>query len=50
MKVKNKKIELLAPARDKECAFAAINAGADAIYIGANSFGARKNNFLFRFL
>jgi len=42
MKVKNKKIELLAPARDKECAFAAINAGADAIYIGANAFGARK--------
>lgn len=35
-------IELLAPAKNKECAFAAINAGADAIYIGANSFGARK--------
>lgn len=42
MKVKNKKIELLAPAKDKECAIAAINAGADAIYIGASSFGARK--------
>lgn len=42
MKVKNKKIELLAPAKDKECAIAAINAGADAVYIGAKSFGARK--------
>ena len=42
MKVKNKKIELLAPAKDKECAIAAINAGADAVYIGARSFGARK--------
>lgn len=39
---KIKKIELLAPAKNKECAFAAINAGADAVYIGADSFGARK--------
>ena len=36
-------IELLAPAKDKETAFAAIDCGADAVYIGANSFGARKN-------
>ena len=36
-------IELLAPAKDKSCAFAAINSGADAIYIGASCFGARKN-------
>ena len=35
-------IELLAPAKNKECAFAAINAGADALYIGAEAFGARK--------
>ena len=35
-------IELLAPAKNKECAFAAINAGTDALYIGAESFGARK--------
>lgn len=35
-------IELLAPAKNKECAIAAINAGADAVYIGADSFGARK--------
>lgn len=35
-------IELLAPAKDKETAFAAIDCGADAIYIGASNFGARK--------
>lgn len=36
-------IELLAPAKDKICAKAAIDFGADAVYIGANDFGARKN-------
>lgn len=36
-------IELLAPAKDKNCAIAAINYGADAIYIGASDFGARRN-------
>ena len=36
-------LELLAPARDKYCAISAINYGADAVYIGAPSFGARKN-------
>lgn len=36
-----RKIELLAPARDKACAFAAIEHGADAVYIGAERFGAR---------
>lgn len=35
--------ELLAPAKDKETAIEAINCGADAIYIGAPRFGARKN-------
>lgn len=35
--------ELLAPAKDKICAKAAIDYGADAIYIGASEFGARKN-------
>ena len=35
-------IELLAPARDYDAAIAAINCGADAIYIGANNFGARR--------
>jgi len=37
------KLELLAPAQNIECAMSAINSGADAIYIGAKSFGARKN-------
>ena len=35
-------VELLAPAKDKETAFAAIDCGADAVYIGASNFGARK--------
>ena len=39
----NKTVELLAPAKDKETAIAAINAGADAIYTGAVKFGARQN-------
>ena len=34
-------IELLAPAKDLECGIAAINHGADAVYIGAPKFGAR---------
>ena len=42
MITKTKKIELLAPAKNKECAFAAIDAGADAVYLGAECFGARK--------
>jgi len=36
-------IELLAPARDRACGEIAINAGADAVYIGAPRFGARRN-------
>ncbi|MDE6137972.1 MAG: U32 family peptidase [Candidatus Gastranaerophilales bacterium] len=38
-----KEVELLAPAKNLEIAIAAINSGADAIYIGAEEFGARKN-------
>lgn len=38
-----KSIELLAPAKDKETAFSAIDCGTDAIYIGASAFGARQN-------
>ena len=34
--------ELLAPARDLECGVAAIQCGADAVYIGAPRFGARQ--------
>ncbi len=40
--MKKQKLELLAPARDLECGIAAIDHGADAVYIGANKFGARK--------
>ena len=39
----NLKTELLAPAKDKQTAIEAINCGADAVYIGAPQFGARKN-------
>ncbi|HOP80929.1 MAG TPA: U32 family peptidase, partial [Armatimonadota bacterium] len=35
-------VELLAPAKDLECGIAAINCGADAVYIGAPRFGARE--------
>lgn len=37
-----RKIELLAPARNLECGIAAIDHGADAVYIGAAQFGARQ--------
>jgi putative protease len=36
------KIELLAPAKDLDCGLAAINSGADAVYIGPPRFGARS--------
>lgn len=36
-----KTLELLAPAKDLECGIAAIDHGADAVYIGADRFGAR---------
>jgi putative protease len=36
-----KKIELLAPAGNMESLYAAIEAGADAIYLGGKNFGAR---------
>lgn len=36
------KIELLAPAKNLEAGTAAINYGADAVYIGASRFGARQ--------
>ena len=35
-------IELLAPAGNKEAFAAAIEAGADAIYLGGQQFGARQ--------
>ena len=36
-------IELLAPAKNLECGIAAIDHGADAVYIGAFRFGARQS-------
>ncbi len=42
MPFKLKGTELLAPARDLECGIAAIDCGADAVYIGAPRFGARE--------
>jgi collagenase-like PrtC family protease len=38
-----KKVEILAPAKNLYQGMAAINAGADAVYIGAPQFGARTN-------
>ena len=38
-----KTIELLSPARTPEIGIEAINHGADAVYIGAGKFGARKS-------
>ncbi|MBQ8455499.1 MAG: U32 family peptidase [Bacteroidaceae bacterium] len=38
---KRQMIELLSPARNLECGIAAIDHGADAVYIGASRFGAR---------
>lgn len=45
--MQNRKVELLAPAGDFTCFMAAMNAGADAVYLGGNRFGARAyaNNF-----
>ena len=36
-------LELLAPAKNLECGIAAIDHGADAVYIGARRFGARAS-------
>ena len=43
----NKKLELLAPAGSYEIFKAVLHAGADAVYVGGNRFGARAyaNNF-----
>ena len=42
MNIEKRNISLLAPARDLEVGKAAIQAGADAVYIGATAFGARQ--------
>ncbi len=41
MNSKHSKIEVLAPCGDYDILIAAVHAGADACYIGGNSFGAR---------
>jgi len=38
-----KSLELLSPAKDYQSGIAAINCGADAVYIGAPKFGARSS-------
>ncbi len=38
-----RRIELLAPAKNLECGIEAVNHGADAVYIGAPRFGARSD-------
>lgn len=43
--MEQRKIELLAPARNLECGIEAVNHGADAVYIGASRFGARAAAF-----
>ena len=40
-RVKKNKVELLAPAGSLDICKAVINAGADAVYLGGNLFGAR---------
>lgn len=39
--IRQRPIELLAPAKNLECGIEAVNHGADAVYIGAPRFGAR---------
>ena len=39
--MKNRTVEILAPAGSYESMVAAVNAGADAVYIGGSRFGAR---------
>ena len=41
--IRQRKIELLAPAKNLECGIEAVNHGADAVYIGAPKFGARAD-------
>ena len=40
---KTSKYEVLAPAGSYKCMVAAFNAGADAVYLGGNMFGARAS-------
>jgi len=42
-----KKVELLAPAGSMESVYAAVQMGADAVYIGGSKFSARAYAFNF---
>ncbi|MDP2210190.1 MAG: U32 family peptidase [Candidatus Aquicultor sp.] len=42
MNVSGKKLELLAPAGSRRAFYAALNSGADAIYLGVDKFSARR--------
>ena len=39
--MRNRETEVLAPAGSYECLEAAVQAGADAVYLGGRQFGAR---------
>lgn len=43
MKMKNSKPEILAPCGNEEMLISAVRSGADAVYIGAKEFSARRN-------
>ncbi|HYH02896.1 MAG TPA: U32 family peptidase [Bacillota bacterium] len=43
MDFKNRSLELLAPAGDREALLAAVAAGADAVYLGGKLFNARRS-------
>ena len=42
MSIENPHVELLAPAGNPTCLHAAVQAGADAVYLGLESFNARR--------
>ena len=43
MSLQNFQLELLAAARDNEIGIEAVNHGADTVYMGGPSFGARSS-------
>ncbi len=47
--MENKRLEVLAPAGDEERLAAALNYGADAVYLGRQQFGMRSSPMNFDF-
>lgn len=43
MKIRNEKIEILAPAGSFDSVIAAVRSGADAVYLGEKAFSARSS-------